>query len=257
LSDGFQYVEKVVGKEPCKRCKSEGWVIEAVEVPGTCENCNKINPDPNCLNHKPQYENQKQVCPTCKGTKVRDKTERTVAEVKCPKDDALIELLERHEEVGRVVIYAGFTGSVDRVVKICQQQKWAVIRVDGRGWYVVGEAGNPITADPLTMFQEMQEEYPRVAFVAHPGSGGYGFTLTASPSIIYFSNDFNGDYRMQSEDRIHRAGMDTSRGATIFDIVHLPSDEKVMDNLQKKRDLQSMSLGELADILEVTDVRAA
>lgn len=255
LSDGFQYVDKVVGKEPCVRCKQEGWVIEPVEIPDTCPNCKgdtNINLGGPCLNHQPKYENQKQTCPTCKGTKVRDKIERHTAEVKCPKDDAMTTLLEQHEEVGRIVIYGGFQGTIDRIVKLCQKQKWAVIRVDGRGFYVVGEAGNPITVDPLTMFQELMEEYPRVAWVAHPGSGGYAFTLTASPSAVYYSNDFNGDYRMQSEDRIHRIGMDTQRGATIYDIVHLPSDIKVIANLQQKRDLQSMSLGEVLQMMEGT-----
>jgi hypothetical protein len=52
---------------------------------------------------------------------------------------------------------------------------------------------------------------------------------------------------MQSEDRIHRPGMDVNRGATIIDIFHLPSDQKVLENLRKKRDLQAMSLGDFVE----------
>ena len=72
-----------------------------------------------------------------------------------------------------------------------------------------------------------------------------GLTLTASPTIVYYSNDFNAESRIQSEDRIHRMGMDVNRGATIIDIVHLSSDELVLNNLRNKRKLQSLTLGEM------------
>ena len=76
-----------------------------------------------------------------------------------------------------------------------------------------------------------------------------GLTLTASPSIVYFSNDFNAESRIQSEDRIHRPGMDVNRGATIYDLIHLPTDRTVLDNLRAKRVLQDMTLGSLNEAL--------
>lgn len=76
-----------------------------------------------------------------------------------------------------------------------------------------------------------------------------GLTLTASPSIVYFSNDFNAESRIQSEDRIHRPGMDVNRGATIYDLIHLPTDRTVLENLKAKRVLQDMTLGALNDVL--------
>lgn len=88
-------------------------------------------------------------------------------------------------------------------------------------------------------------------FVGHPGSAGMGLTLTASPAIIYYSNDFNFESRIQSEDRIHRLGMDVNIGATIIDIINLPSDKMVLENLNKKRILQSISMGEIEDSLKV------
>jgi hypothetical protein len=41
--------------------------------------------------------------------------------------------------------------------------------------------------------------------------------------------------------------MDIDRGHTIKDIIHLPVDELVINNLQKKKKLQSMTMGQLAD----------
>jgi hypothetical protein len=65
--------------------------------------------------------------------------------------------------------------------------------------------------------------------------------LTASDTIVYYSNDFNAESRIQSEDRIHRPG---SRGANIVDFLHLPIDQLVLDNLKKKRDLQKMTMND-------------
>ena len=76
-----------------------------------------------------------------------------------------------------------------------------------------------------------------------------GLTLTASSEIVYFSNDFNGESRAQSEDRCHRPGMDLNKGCTITDLIHLPSDKLILDNLKAKRRLELMSLGQYTEAL--------
>ena len=43
-------------------------------------------------------------------------------------------------------------------------------------------------------------------FVGNPTTGGFGFTLTACKTVIYYSNNYNLEVRMQSEDRAHRMG---------------------------------------------------
>ena len=58
-------------------------------------------------------------CPVCGGSREVPKMVRIAREVPCPKDAALKMLLDENEETGRIVIFAGFTGSVDRVVKLC------------------------------------------------------------------------------------------------------------------------------------------
>jgi hypothetical protein len=153
--------------------------------------------------------------------------------------------LDDHFDVGRLVIYAGFTGSVDRCVQIAKDHQWQVIRVDGRGWNTGGMEG-----EGLEIFQNQQEKYPRVAFIAQPGAGGMGITLTASPTILYYSNDFDFDHRIQSESRIHRIGMDVNRGATIIDLIHLETDRLILDNLLRKERLQALTLGEMTKALE-------
>ena len=74
-----------------------------------------------------------------------------------------------------------------------------------------------------------------------------GLTFNISPVALYYSNDFDGEARMQSEDRIHRLGMDLNRAALIIDLIHLPTDTLVLNNLKKKKKLQSMTLGDIDD----------
>lgn len=187
-----------------------------------------------------EYEPEREVtCPECDGEGVKGKEVRKTILSDCPKDQALIDLLEENEENGRIVIYAGFTASVDRCVEICKKQKWSVIRVDGRGMVT----SEPMSS-PLEAFQDPQRTIAKLAFIAHPATAKTALTLTASYMIIYYSNTFIGDDRIQSEDRIHRIGMDVNRGATIVDLVHLPTDKYVLDNLKNKRRLQGITLGE-------------
>jgi hypothetical protein len=59
----------------------------------------------------------------------------------------------------------------------------------------------------------------------------------------------NKTSRSQAEDRIHRPGIDANRGATIVDLFHLGTDRKVRDVLLDNRRLETMTLGEMQDLL--------
>ncbi len=247
LSDGFQYRDKVVGKEKCPICE------------GSCKNTYWIDPEDS--EHAftmtdmldPEYVatlvKTDLTCASCNGTGEVDKVERTVKEVPCPKEEALVNLLDENEETGRLVVFAGFTGSVDRVTKVCLKHGWDVIRVDGRGWLVYRADGQQTTEAPLDYWAAV-DKHPRVCFVAHPKSGGLSLTLVESRMAVYYSNDYNPESRSQSEDRIHRMGMDENKGATIVDLLHLPTDEKVLNVLRDNRRLELMSLGEFQQCFE-------
>ena len=49
-------------------------------------------------------------------------------------------------------------------------------------------------------------------------------TLVEARTAVYWSNSWKPEYRVQSEDRIHRNGMDVNMGCIIVDLIHLPSD---------------------------------
>lgn len=188
-------------------------------------------------------------CTNCDSTGLIPEMVRTAVEVPCPKDEALLDILEEHEDVGRCVAYAGFAGSIDRICSIVKRNGWEYIRFDGRGVTTSWEMPrgiDPISNAPwdcLAVFQKLQSGPDQIVFIGHPMAAGMGLTLTASPSIVYFSNDYNAESKIQSQDRIHRPGMDLNRGATIYELLHLPSDRMVLDNLRKKQELQALTLG--------------
>lgn len=241
LSDGFQYIEQQTGDtRVCEGCNGERYRPEKEYIGEPAEG--KIF-------REEDYQTTVRPCSVCQGTGQQSVTKRLAVQVPCPKEQALIDILDEHDDIGRLVVYAGFTGSVDRCVSIVKKFGWEYIRVDGRGWESNIDNNIQEDTDLLKTFQD--KSYDRkICFVGQPGAAGMGITLTASPTICYYSNDFNAESRIQSEDRIHRPGMDVNRGATIIDILHLPSDLLVLNNLKKKRDLQAMTLGEMKNVLK-------
>jgi SNF2 family DNA or RNA helicase len=244
LSDGFQYKHIEDGLTKCPVCEDGTtplWVDPADENK-TFEMVDMLDDDYVATLLKTTVE-----CTRCGGSKEVPKIIRTATQIPCPKDNALKDLLEENEEQGRLVVFAGFTGSIDRIVDLCLKQKWAVVRVDGRGWKVYDIDGNSLhQEDSLSYWADLDNA--RVVFVAHPQSGGLGLTLTESRMAVFYSNDWNPESRLQAEDRIHRIGTDMNKGATIVDLIHLPSDEHVRDVLQDNRRLELLTLGEIENM---------
>jgi len=222
LSDGFQYKETQRGVVTCPVCYGEG-------------KCKQWDGGEKVL----------QECACCDGSGVAPNMVRETKEIKTPKDTAVRDLLEENEDQGRILIFAGFQGSIDRIVNICHKQQWNVVKVDGRGWKVLPCDDTKTKVKPLDYWADM--DINRVAFVAHPTSGGMGLTLTEARTAVFYSNDFNPESRSQAEDRIHRPGIDENRGATIIDLFHLGTDRKVRDVLIDNRRLETMTLGEMRE----------
>jgi SNF2 family DNA or RNA helicase len=85
-------------------------------------------------------------------------------------------------------------------------------------------------------------------FVGQPQSGGIGLTLTAAETVIYYSNDFNLETRLQSEDRAHRIG--TRRNVVYVDLIATDTiDESIALALQRKSDLAAAVLGDIRAII--------
>lgn len=259
LSDGFQYKEIEYGEQVCPICKGSQTMDEVYNALHPDETLDVLSieygrrvlysdfGEPEITDEPVQIAHRKIACGCCSGTGSIAKVIREAQEVHTPKEDLLKDLLDEHDDVGRFVVYGGFTGSIDKIVKAVKREGWEYIRVDGRGWESSLRGYHPVRM--LDGFQN-DKKIDRLCFIGQPSSAGMGLNLTASPSTFYYSNDFNAESRIQSEDRIHRPGMDANRGATIIDAVVLPSDLLVLNNLKRKKRLQDLTLGQMREEIE-------
>lgn len=244
LSDGFQYKEVQEGTVRCTHCE-DGKIAEWTDSENLDRTYRQIElVEPEVIARLVREEIE---CPACRGTMKMPRYVRYTHEVPCPKDAALKSLLEENEEQGRLVVFAGFTGSVDRCERLCLEEKWDVVRCDGRGYKVTTWKGDVLTGiEPLDYWCDLGAN-ANVAFVAHPESGGMSLTLTEARMAVYWSNSYKPEYRSQSEDRIHRIGADLNKGVLIVDLIHLPSDERVLEVIRANRRLELMSMGDIFD----------
>jgi SNF2 family DNA or RNA helicase len=141
------------------------------------------------------------------------------------------------EEVeGKVIIWANYIYDIEKIVK-------AIIKKYGEESVVdyYGAIDSETRQKNITEFQD-----PRSAvrfFVGNPQTGGYGITLTAANTVIYYSNGYDLEKRLQSEDRAHRIGQ--KKSVTYVDMIAEKTvDEKIVKALRKKIDIASEILGE-------------
>ena len=93
----------------------------------------------------------------------------------------------------------------------------------------------------VTRFQDL--ESPLRFFVGQPRTGGFGLTLTAANTVIYYSNSYDLEIRLQSEDRAHRIGQ--TNKVTYIDLCVAKSiDEKIIKSLRAKINIATQILGE-------------
>lgn len=163
--------------------------------------------------------------------------------------------IEEYEEVGRMVVYAAFTASIDIVRKVFLSAGWHVLQLnsDKALWTPDGvRLGNDASIQlGLDQMDRSTNDYkiPKLAVVADTGSGGTGLEMSASPITIYYSNNDNGEGRMQSRFRTYSLNMDKERGCTIKDYILLHTDEKILDQQEGKQEMQDISMGDFASII--------
>ena len=92
--------------------------------------------------------------------------------------------------------------------------------------------------------QKFQDPKSTVRFlVGTTQTGGYGITLTAASTMIYYSNGYDLEKRQQSEARIDRIGQHfpmTYNDLMVEDTI----DERIVKALRKKVNIASQIMGE-------------
>ena len=152
------------------------------------------------------------------------------------KNNRLNELLELLEEVeGKAVIWAHYQYDVQTIIDSIKKEYGDDSVVD---YY--GKTPNEERQDNIKKFQSD----PKCRFlVGTPSTGGYGLTLTAASTMIYYSNGYDLEKRQQSEARIDRIGQE--KPMTYIDIICEDTvDERIVKALRKKINIASEILGE-------------
>ena len=170
---------------------------------------------------------------TCGHTKLDDGTEIDIP------TNRVTELLSVIEETsGKAIIWSGYRHDIESI-KLALQKEYGMAAV---GTYY-GDTDDEERRRVVREFQDMDSELR--FFVGNPRTGGYGLTLTAADTVVYFSNSFDLEVRLQSEDRAHRIGQ--TKSVTYVDLfVPGTIDEKIVKALRAKIDIANEVLGEEA-----------
>ena len=167
---------------------------------------------------------------------VRSETGETI----CLKNNRLQAVLDVLEETaGKVVIFAVFRTDIERLAEILRK-KYGENSV--ATYY--GDTPQSERQNIITRFQDPDNELKY--FISNPQTGGRGITLTEANVIIYYSNSYDLELRIQSEDRIHRIGQDDK--CTYIDLVSKNTvDEHILKTLLNKVKISNEVLGEIRE----------
>jgi len=157
----------------------------------------------------------------------------TIQEVK---NNRLAELLDVLDEVeGKAIIWAHYQHDVKNIFKLIEEKY-------GPG-SVVHYYGKTLPEQRDYAIKNFKDNDKVRFFVGTPQTGGYGITLVQANTVIYYSNGYDLEKRMQSEDRAHRIGQ--KKKVTYVDIIAEDTvDNKIVKSLRKKIDIASKVMGE-------------
>ena len=147
------------------------------------------------------------------------------------------ELLNIVEETdGKIIIWANYRHDIEAI-------KLELAKVYGMN-SVATYYGDTEAEDRQRIVEDFQNPDSELRFfVGNPRTGGYGLTLTEASTVVYFSNSFDLEVRLQSEDRAHRIGQ--TKKVLYIDLLTPNSvDEKIVQALKNKIDIANQVMGE-------------
>ena len=148
----------------------------------------------------------------------------------------LTELMDIIWEIsGKVVIWSYYQKDVQRIIE-------AIEKAHGED-SVVDYYGLTPQDDRQKNIEKFQNDPKCRFFVGTTQTGGYGITLTAASTMIYYSNGYDLEKRLQSEARIDRIGQE--KPMTYIDLVAEDTiDIKVQKALRDKLSIANEVMGE-------------
>ena len=160
--------------------------------------------------------------------------EGDITELKSNRLDELMDVLEEVE--GKAIIWANYIYDIEHIVSEIKKKYG-----DDSVVQYYGAIASDQRQTNIEKFQDPKSNYR--FFVGNPQTGGYGITLTCANTVIYYSNGYDLEKRLQSEDRAHRIGQ--KKSVTYVDLIAAKTiDEKIVKALRAKINIASTIMGE-------------
>ena len=157
----------------------------------------------------------------------------SVQEVENNRLSELMSILEETE--GKAIIWANYQRDVAQIIEHIEKKY-------GKG-SIVDYYGLTPQEDRQDNIRKFQNNSKCRFLIGTPQTGGYGITLTQANTVIYYSNGYDLEKRLQSEDRAHRIGQ--KKTVTYVDLICEDTvDEKIVKALRDKINIASEVMGE-------------
>tara|TARA_R110000782_G_scaffold84056_1_gene164213 strand:- start:2 stop:1093 length:1092 start_codon:yes stop_codon:yes gene_type:complete len=158
----------------------------------------------------------------------------TITNLKHNRIEELVDVLSEME--GKVIIWANYIHDIEEIVKR--------IKKEYGDDSIVQYYGATSSDDRQKAIKKFQDPNSSVKyFVGNTQTGGYGITLTEASNVIYYSNSYDLEKRLQSEDRAHRIGQ--KKSVTYVDLIAEKTvDEKIIKALRNKINIASTIMGD-------------
>jgi len=158
----------------------------------------------------------------------------TITDIKNNRLKELINLLDEVE--GKVIIWANYVHDIEHIVKEISKE----FGEDSIVQYY-GAISAEQRQENIEKFQDPNSKTK--FFIGNPQTGGYGITLTCANTVVYYSNGYDLEKRLQSEDRAHRIGQ--MKSVTYVDFIAPKTvDEKIVKALRSKMNIANQIMDE-------------
>ena len=162
-----------------------------------------------------------------------DEKEVLVVPGKNHRMEAFKEIVE--ETQGKIIIWSRFRAEMAMIEKFLKEEYGPQS--------VVGYHGGVSKKDRPENVRRFQEDDECRFFIGQQHSAGYGLTLTAATTVVYYSNDFSLEARLQSEDRPHRIGQ--TKPVVYIDIEAIGTiDGEIISALREKKNIANLITGD-------------
>ena len=148
--------------------------------------------------------------------------------------DELMQILG--ETTGKVIIWANYIHDIEKI-----EANIAFEFGENSKCTYYGATPADKSQECIRKFQDPDSKVR--FFIGNTQTGGYGITLTAASTVIYYSNNYDLEKRIQSEDRAHRIGQKNK--VLYIDLVAKGTvDVKIIRSLRNKVNIAKEISGE-------------